>query len=237
MPRPDPVPVPDTAPRPSPSLSQTAPNSILALTPPQPTPHTLAFMALWFFLVFLRNCLRLPDDTYSVMKTTCEVGRLHHLRVPTPTPPTSGCIPPRGALAAHPGSGLGGIQPVLVQLDNVGVVHQRQLLKHGLDLLLGRGGAVTRETRGGPGRGPAGLTSWAEKAFLSLKCSSFHTTSTPSSVSMARKVLWTPGMFPWFTWWDGGAERVGRCVGRKRARVLVSAHILFTSPGIACRPG
>lgn len=52
----------------------------------------------------------------------------------------------------------------------------------------------------------AGLTSWAEKAFLSAKCSSFHTTSTPSSVSMARKVLWTPGMFPWFTWWGGGGH-------------------------------
>lgn len=44
-----------------------------------------------------------------------------------------------------------------------------------------------------------GLTSWAAKAFLSPKWSSFHTTSTPSSVSMARKVLWIPGMFPWFT--------------------------------------
>lgn len=52
--------------------------------------------------------------------------------------------------------------------------------------------------RGG-GHGPAGegwLTSCALKAFLSVKSSSFHTTSTPSSVSMARKVLWMPGMFP-----------------------------------------
>lgn len=40
------------------------------------------------------------------------------------------------------------------------------------------------------------LTSCALKAFLSVKSSSFHTTSTPSSVSMARKVLWMPGMFP-----------------------------------------
>lgn len=31
---------------------------------------TRAFMALWFFLVFFRNCLRLPEDTYSVMKMT-----------------------------------------------------------------------------------------------------------------------------------------------------------------------
>lgn len=52
------------------------------------------------------------------------------------------------------------------------------------------------------GAGPAGwgcLTSCALKAFLSVKSSSFHTTSTPSSVSMAKKVLWMPGMFPWFT--------------------------------------
>lgn len=33
---------------------------------------TLTFMVLWFFLVFLRNCFRLPDDMYSVMNTTCE---------------------------------------------------------------------------------------------------------------------------------------------------------------------
>uniref|UniRef100_A0A0P6J5H0 Nuclear receptor-binding protein 2 n=2 Tax=Heterocephalus glaber TaxID=10181 RepID=A0A0P6J5H0_HETGA len=33
-------------------------------------------MALWFFLVFFRNCLRLPDDTYSVMKMTCRTGGL-----------------------------------------------------------------------------------------------------------------------------------------------------------------
>lgn len=50
------------------------------------------------------------------------------------------------------------------------------------------------------GEGSQGLTSCALKAFLSVKSSSFHTTSTPSSVSMARKVLWMPGMFPWFTW-------------------------------------
>lgn len=31
---------------------------------------TLTFMVLWFFLVFFRNCLRLPDDMYSVMNMT-----------------------------------------------------------------------------------------------------------------------------------------------------------------------
>lgn len=35
---------------------------------------TLAFMALWFFLVFFRNCFRLPEETYSVMKITCRRG-------------------------------------------------------------------------------------------------------------------------------------------------------------------
>lgn len=35
----------------------------------QPT-LTLTFMVLWFFLVFFRNCLRLPDDMYSVMNMT-----------------------------------------------------------------------------------------------------------------------------------------------------------------------
>lgn len=90
---------------------------------------------------------------------------------------------------AHPRAGLRGIQPILVQLDDVGVVHQRQLLKHGLDLLLekkdGRGGNQRYRAKGVQ----TGLTSWAAKAFLSPKWSSFHTTSTPSSVSMARKVL------------------------------------------------
>lgn len=28
-------------------------------------------MVLWFFFVFFKNCLRLPDDMYSVMKMTC----------------------------------------------------------------------------------------------------------------------------------------------------------------------
>lgn len=37
-----------------------------------PRAPTLAFMALWFFLVFFRNCFRLPEDTYSVMKMTWE---------------------------------------------------------------------------------------------------------------------------------------------------------------------
>lgn len=35
---------------------------------------TLAFIALWFFLVFFRNCFRLPEETYSVMKITCRGG-------------------------------------------------------------------------------------------------------------------------------------------------------------------
>lgn len=66
----------------------------------------------------------------------------------------------------------------------------------------------------------AGLTSLAEKAFLSLKCNSFHTTSTPSSVSMARKVLWTPGMFPWFTWRWGRGEAGHECAVRVRGLAL-----------------
>lgn len=32
--------------------------------------HTFSFMVLWFFFVFFKNCLRLPDDMYSVMKMT-----------------------------------------------------------------------------------------------------------------------------------------------------------------------
>lgn len=28
-------------------------------------------MVLWFFFVFFKNCLRLPEDMYSVMKMTC----------------------------------------------------------------------------------------------------------------------------------------------------------------------
>lgn len=34
-------------------------------------PLTFTFIVLWFFLVFFRNCLRLPDDMYSVMNITC----------------------------------------------------------------------------------------------------------------------------------------------------------------------
>lgn len=33
---------------------------------------TFTFMVLWFFFVFFRNCFRLPEDMYSVMKMTCE---------------------------------------------------------------------------------------------------------------------------------------------------------------------
>lgn len=32
---------------------------------------TFSFMVLWFFFVFFKNCLRLPEDMYSVMKMTC----------------------------------------------------------------------------------------------------------------------------------------------------------------------
>lgn len=35
---------------------------------------TLALIPLWFFLVFFRNCFRLPEETYSVMKITCRGG-------------------------------------------------------------------------------------------------------------------------------------------------------------------
>lgn len=63
---PTPEPRPLGVPRPT-----TVPKFCWTPSSPQPTPHTRAFMALWFFLVFLRNCLRLPDDTYSVMKMTC----------------------------------------------------------------------------------------------------------------------------------------------------------------------
>lgn len=31
---------------------------------------TFSFIVLWFFFVFFRNCFRLPDDMYSVMKIT-----------------------------------------------------------------------------------------------------------------------------------------------------------------------
>ena len=43
------------------------------------------------------------------------------------------------------------------------------------------------------------VTSCALKTFLSEKSTSFHTTSTPSSVSMAREALSTPGTLPWLT--------------------------------------
>lgn len=80
--------VPDPAP--ARSCPQSCPSPTAPMQP-QPTPHTRAFMALWFFLVFLRNCLRLPDDTYSVMKMTCRAGGLRQLQVgpyhpPSPTP-------------------------------------------------------------------------------------------------------------------------------------------------------
>lgn len=55
-----------------PSLCQQTQSYPLHLGHPVPAPRepTLAFMALWFFLVFFRNCFRLPEDTYSVMKMT-----------------------------------------------------------------------------------------------------------------------------------------------------------------------
>lgn len=34
-------------------------------------PPTFSFIVLWFFFVFFKNCLRLPEDMYSVMKITC----------------------------------------------------------------------------------------------------------------------------------------------------------------------
>lgn len=38
---------------------------------------TFTFIVLWFFFVFFRNCLRLPDDMYSVMNITCGTRRGH----------------------------------------------------------------------------------------------------------------------------------------------------------------
>lgn len=32
-------------------------------------------MVLWFFFVFFRNCFKLPEDMYSVMKITCRGRR------------------------------------------------------------------------------------------------------------------------------------------------------------------
>lgn len=41
--------------------------------------HTFSFMVLWFFLVFFKNCFRLPEDMYSVMKMTCrQIVKLQH---------------------------------------------------------------------------------------------------------------------------------------------------------------
>lgn len=34
--------------------------------------RTFSFIVLWFFFVFFRNCFRLPEDMYSVMKITCK---------------------------------------------------------------------------------------------------------------------------------------------------------------------
>lgn len=35
-------------------------------------------MVLWFFFVFFKNCFRLPEDMYSVMKITCGQRRKGH---------------------------------------------------------------------------------------------------------------------------------------------------------------
>lgn len=35
---------------------------------------TFSFMVLWFFFVFFRNCFRLPEDMYSVIKITWRRG-------------------------------------------------------------------------------------------------------------------------------------------------------------------
>lgn len=53
------------------------------------------------------------------------------------------------------------IQPVLVELHNVGVIHQHQLLKHGLDLLLGAHRAQGRcGSWDGAGQGRWWLPGW-----------------------------------------------------------------------------
>lgn len=86
---------------PAPAPTRSCPQSCPSPTPlmqPQPSPHTRAFMALWFFLVFLRNCLRLPEDTYSVMKMTCGAGGLRQLQVGPYHPPSSTPAAP----APHP---------------------------------------------------------------------------------------------------------------------------------------
>lgn len=38
---------------------------------------TFSFIVLWFFFVFFRNCFKLPEDMYSVMKITC--GAVGHI--------------------------------------------------------------------------------------------------------------------------------------------------------------
>lgn len=39
-------------------------------------PFTFSFIVLWFFFVFFRNCFKLPDDMYSVMKITWDRKRM-----------------------------------------------------------------------------------------------------------------------------------------------------------------
>lgn len=95
---------------------------------------TFTFIVLWFFLVFFRNCLRLPDDMYSVMNITC-VPQTEERKTCSCT---SVCVREKEEASRKPYSSLAllHVQPVLVELDNVGVFDLHQVLKHLLDLLL-----------------------------------------------------------------------------------------------------
>lgn len=105
------------------------------------------------------------------------------------------------------------VQPVFVKFDNIGVVHLHEVLKHLLNFVLFTNIHKRPKINVWPHhintylwnteiikRAAAHiLTSTVLKTFLSWKITSFHTTSTPSSVSMPREALSTPGTFPWLT--------------------------------------
>lgn len=108
----------------------------------QPT-LTLTFMVLWFFLVFFRNCLRLPDDMYSVMNMTWgkgglgeEAGQVSAVRHAVRQSDRRRVWKKKRKKYPHPCLGLLHVQPVFVELDNVGMLDLHQVLKHLLDLLL-----------------------------------------------------------------------------------------------------
>lgn len=197
---------------------------------------TFSFIVLWFFFVFLRNCFKLPDDMYSVMKITWDRRHTNTCVIFNNERPADSnyevynknhifLIMFRGGAETYPCSPIFCISPILVKLYNICMFQMYEVIKYSLHFLLKTTNNEMKElayfnlmmhnhitsgniiTANQQSQGITafhvlfcrGLTSSCLKFFLSEIMTSFQTTSTPSSVSMAKNASSIPGTLRWLT--------------------------------------